>query len=204
MAERVYVKICGLRDPDHVRVAVEAGADAVGVVMNENSSRRATDVEARAVLEAAGGAVDTVLVVNDMPASRAVEVALRLGFDVVQLHGPAYAAADHAVVVDAGLRVWRATSVQHAVDLTVGAFGEERLLLDAPRPGSGETWDLSTLADRAPRGEWLLAGGLTPDNVGAAVAQVRPWGVDVSSGVERAPGEKDPELIEAFVAAARA
>lgn len=204
MVERPYVKICGLRDPEHVRVAIEAGADAIGVVMNRTSSRRATDDEARAVLAAAGDRVDTVLVVNDMPAAEAATTAVRLGFDVVQLHGSAYDSDDHAVVLDARLRVWRATSLDDAPDLKVGAYGEERLLLDAPRPGSGETWDLSALTERSPDGEWLLAGGLSPDNVAAAVRQVSPWGVDVSSGVETAPGEKDSDLIRSFVAAARA
>ncbi|RYZ26791.1 MAG: phosphoribosylanthranilate isomerase, partial [Propionibacteriaceae bacterium] len=84
----------------------------------------------------------------------------------------------------------------------VGAWGEEVLLLDAPKPGSGERWDLSDLADRAPDGTWLIAGGLSPANVREAVEAVRPWGVDVSSGVETAPGEKSSELIRAFVEAA--
>ena len=111
MVERVYVKICGLRDPAHVRVAVEAGADAIGVVMNRTSSRRATEDEARAVLGEAADLVETVLVVNDMPASEAAEKAVRLGFDVVQLHGQAYGPEDVVVVSDAGVRVWRATSL---------------------------------------------------------------------------------------------
>jgi len=87
----VYVKICGLRTADHARAAVDAGADAVGVVMNRASSRRATEAEALAVVEAVGDDADVVLVVNDMPAVQAAEIASRLGFDVLQLHGPAYA-----------------------------------------------------------------------------------------------------------------
>lgn len=200
----MYVKICGLRTAEHARVAVGAGADAIGVVMNRTSSRRATDDEARSVVQATSGSgVATVLVVNDMDATEAARTAVRLGFDALQLHGPAYAPADFSSALSIISRVWRATSLDLDPPLTVGAMGEEVLLLDAPRPGSGERWDLSELADRAPGGQWMLAGGLRPDNVAEAVAAVRPWGVDVSSGVEIGPGEKSSGLIEAFLAAAR-
>lgn len=198
----MYVKICGLRTSEHAHVAIEAGARAVGVVMNRTSSRRATPDEARSVVEAARGSADTVLVVNDMAADEAARTARRLGFDVLQLHGKAYGEADFAAALAIAPRVWRATSLDLDPPLEVGAWGEELLLLDAPKPGSGETWDLSELADRAPDGSWLLAGGLSPANVADAVAAVRPWGVDVSSGVEVAPGEKSADLIREFVAAA--
>lgn len=199
----MYVKICGLRTAEHAGVAVDSGADAVGVVMNRTSSRRATEEEARAVVAAAQGHADTVLVVNDMPARDAAETASRLGFDVLQLHGKAYTEGSFAEALRVVPRVWRATSLDLDPPLEVGAWGEELLLLDAPKPGSGERWDLSELADRAPAGQWLVAGGLSPANVGDAVAAVHPWGVDVSSGVEVAPGEKSSDLIRAFVAATR-
>lgn len=200
----VYVKICGLRTADHARAAVDAGADAVGVVMNRASSRRATEVEALAVVEAVGDDADVVLVVNDMPALEAAETARRLGFDVLQLHGPAYAESDFAAAREVIGRVWRATSLDLDPLLEVGAWGEEILLLDAPRPGSGERWEWGDLAERAPAGHWLVAGGLDPTNVSEAFTRVRPWGVDVSSGVETAPGVKSVDLIRDFVAAARA
>lgn len=195
----MYVKICGLRTAEHARVAVEAGAAAVGVVMNRTSSRRASDEQARTVVEAVAGRADTVLVVNDMAAAEAARTAQRLGFDVVQLHGPAYAAADFGAVLEVLPRVWRATSLDLDPPLEVGAWGEEVLLLDAPRPGSGQRWDFSALAERAPQGQWMVAGGLSPANVVEAVQVVRPWGVDVSSGVEVAPGEKDSALVRDFV-----
>ena len=199
----MFVKICGLRDPLHAHVALEAGADAVGVGMNRSSSRRATEQEASAVVEAVAGRVETVLVVNDMPAGDAASIARRLGFDVLQLHGAAYAEADFAEALAVVDRVWRATSLDLEPSLEVGVYGEERLLLDAPTPGSGERWDASVLAAGGPVGEWLLAGGLNPDNVGDAVQVARPWGVDVSSGVEVSPGEKSAALIRAFLAAAQ-
>ncbi len=199
----MYVKICGLRDVEHVEVAVDAGADAVGVVMNATSARRATVDEAARVVAAASGRIDTVLVVNDLPAVEAARRALDLGFDVLQLHGPAYDASDFADALAVHPRVWRATSLRDAASPAVGEYGEELLLLDAPEPGSGQTWDLSVLTAGAPVGHWLLAGGLRPDNVARAVRAVSPWGVDVSSGVETVPGKKDSDLIRAFIAAAR-
>ncbi|WP_110240062.1 phosphoribosylanthranilate isomerase [Nocardioides gilvus] len=198
----MYVKICGLRTADHARAAVDAGARAVGVVMNRNSARRASEAEALAVVEAVGEDADVVLVVNDMPAVEAARTARRLGFDVLQLHGGAYAESDFEAARAVIARVWRATSLDLDPPLEVGAWGEELLLLDAPRPGSGERWELGDPADRAPTGQWLLAGGLDPSNVAEVVARVRPWGVDVSSGVETAPGEKSVDLIRDFVAAA--
>lgn len=202
----MFVKICGLDTPENARATVEAGADAVGVVMSTASPRHRTEAEAAAVLAAAREAspeVVTVLVVNDTPAREAARTAVRIGADVLQLHGSAYGPADAAAARAEGLRVWRATSLRDDTDPTVGAWGEEALLLDAPVPGSGETWDLAGLAGRRPEGDWLLAGGLGPDNVADAVAAVRPWGVDVSSGVESARGVKDLARVRAFVAAAR-
>jgi len=199
----VYVKVCGLKDPDMARVAVAAGADAVGVVMSEGSPRHVTPEAATSVVEAVGGRADTVLVVREMPVAEAVEVAGSIGVDVLQLHG-GYSVAEFATARAGFARVWRATALDDATDLTVGAWGEELLLLDAPVAGSGHTWDLGVLEHRRPRGRWLLAGGLDPANVAGAVAAARPWGVDVSSGVESSRGVKDPDLVRAFVAAARA
>ena len=185
------------------RVAVAAGADAVGVVMSEGSPRHVTPKAAASVVEAVDGRADTVLVVREMPVGEAVDVADSIGVDVLQLHG-GYSADEFATARAGFARVWRATSLQASTDLTAGAWGEELLLLDAPVAGSGHTWDLAALGQRRPSGRWLLAGGLDPANVAAAVAAARPWGVDVSSGVESSRGVKDPDLVRAFVAAARA
>lgn len=207
----MYLKICGLTDPENARVAVESGVDALGIMMNATSPRaisveRAAEVltEARVAAAEAWRRLDTVLVVSDMPVGRAAAILDELDIDVLQLHGTHYSDQDvtHAAsVVD---RVWRATSLAvGGVDLQVGAHGEEALLLDAPTGGSGETWDLAALQSARPQGRWLLAGGLDPDNVAARLRAARPWGVDVSSGVESAPGVKDPERIRAFVSAVR-
>lgn len=212
----MYVKICGLRDASMARHAVSSGADAVGVVMSPRSPRHATAEQAAEVVaavrdrarEAGAAPIDTVLVVNRMPAPEAAGTALELGFDVLQLHG-SYTADDVAAAGALLPRIWRATSLQRHPELRAGDFGEERLLVDGATPGSGETWDLSPLGPASPARErlgdgWILAGGLDPRNVAAAIAATRPWGVDVSSGVEREPGVKDPELISRFIHAARA
>ncbi|MGN0063158.1 MAG: hypothetical protein ACI379_02860 [Nocardioides sp.] len=198
----MYVKVCGVQDAATVEVALAAGADAIGVVMHPRSPRHVDEETARAVVATVGRAADTVLVVKDMPAEQAARTAAAIGAQVVQLHG-SYSAEEYGTARRLAGRLWRATALSSGDPLTVGAYGEEALLLDAPRPGSGERWDLSALAGRRPEGHWLLAGGLSPDNVADAVAQARPWGVDVSSGVESAPGVKDHGLVRAFVAAAR-
>lgn len=195
----MLAKVCGLTAVDDVAVAVGAGADAIGVVMNRTSARAVDEDLAARIVAAADGQVDTVLVVNDMPAADAAQIAHRIGVSVLQLHGT-YTADDFAGAAAHFPRLWRATSLAHRPNLQVGAYGEEALLLDAPRPGSGQQWDLTALGEGAPDGHWLLAGGLRPDNVAAAIAAARPWGVDVSTGVESAPGVKDHGLIREFLA----
>lgn len=197
-----YVKVCGLRHPHEAEVVLEAGADAIGVVFSQKSPRRVTIDEARAVIAAVAGRIDTVVVTNDLDAAEAAQRARDIGADVLQLHGH-YSAEDFARARAIMPRVWRATSLAEAENPTVGDYGDEALLLDAPRPGSGERWDLSELISRSLAGHWLLAGGLNADNVADAIAEAHPWGVDVSSGVESAPGVKDLDKIRAFVAAAR-
>lgn len=202
----MYVKVCGLKTAEAVRTAVAAGADAIGVVMNETSPRAVSAGVAATVVQAAreagGDRLDVVLVVNDKPAVEAAHLAADLGFTALQLHGR-YTADDFVDAAEVFGTLWRATSLAHDPPVEVGAYGERRLLLDAPKPGSGERWDLSALTDRGLSGEWLLAGGLNPDNVAEAIAVAQPWGVDVSSGVESAPGVKDLDAIARFVAAAK-
>lgn len=199
----MFVKVCGLNSVAMAEVAVTAGADAIGVVMSPGSPRDLPVKEALEIIDATRDRVETVLVVKGPTAVEGAEAANRLGVDVLQLHGSGYTGADFDVAHAIFPRLWRATSLADDPDLEVGAWGEERLLLDAPKPGSGERWDLSQLTARRPNGAWILAGGLTPDNVAEAITIAQPWGVDVSSGVESSPGVKDADLIRAFVAAAR-
>jgi phosphoribosylanthranilate isomerase len=197
----MFVKICGVRNEPDVAAAVAAGADAVGFVFTK--SIRHIDVEeARRLISATPSNVLTVGVFSGIAAEEAGEMALRAGVDAIQLHGP-YPRAAFQQLAGSRIVLVRATTLAARPDLRVGAYGEDMLLLDAPIAGAGERWDLSLLGKGRPRGRWLLAGGLTPDNVAASIAVARPWGVDVSSGVECRRGVKDHDLIRRFVAAAR-
>lgn len=199
----MYVKICGLSTIETLAAALDAGADAVGMVISSGSVRNVSPDTARSLCDYAGRSADRVLVVNDLALDEAVSLAASVGVDVLQLHGPAYTRTDVESAAALFPRVWRATSLAHFSGEPVGAWGEESLLLDSPVPGSGETWELGGLAEGRIDGRWLLAGGLTPDNVGEGIRAARPSGVDVSSGVESQRGVKDPELIRRFIAAAR-
>lgn len=202
----MYVKICGLTEADTAAHAARLGADAVGVVMSEGSPRNADPEQARAVIRAArevAPGIDTVLVVRHIPAAEASRRAVELGFDVLQLHGP-YTREDFLAAGKIHPRIWRATSLAERPDLVAGEFGEEHVLVDGSVPGSGVEWDLALITHAKLGAEWILAGGLTPENVGQAIAEASPWGVDVSSGVESSPGVKSVERITRFIQAARA
>jgi phosphoribosylanthranilate isomerase len=192
-----FVKICGLRTATDVAAAVAAGADAVGF-MFAKSPRQVDPRTARDLAKVAGDAL-TVGVFGGMPAHEIRALAAEAGVRAVQLHGD-YGKDAFTEVADPAWQLIRA--VPHsAPDLRVGAYGEDVLLVDAPRGGSGEAWDYRTVAGLS--GQWLLAGGLTPATVAGALSTTNAWGVDVSSGVESSRGVKDVALIAEFVAAAK-
>lgn len=194
----MYVKICGLSEPGHVAAAVSAGADAVGFVLTR-SPRQVTPARAAELAAEVPPHVLTVGVFRGEDPATVRAAALAAGVRAIQLHGP-HPHGDFTALKDLGLPLIRAVDAR--ADLRCGACDESMLIVDAPRPGSGEPWDWAAVRGR-PTGHWLLAGGLAPGNVAEAVAAARPWGVDVSSGVETAPGVKDAGLIAAFVQAAR-
>lgn len=198
----MFVKVCGLRTAADVDTAVEAGADAIGFVFAERSVRRVDPELAARLAARVPEDVLTVGVFSDVSATAAGEIAVAAGLQAVQLHGD-YPHAAFAELAGVPVRLIRATALKPTTDVEVGAFGEDMLLLDSPVAGSGERWDLTTLDGARPAGKWILAGGLDPANVGAAIAASRPWGVDVSSGVESSRGVKDHGLIRDFVKAAR-
>ncbi|MFI6179631.1 phosphoribosylanthranilate isomerase [Nonomuraea sp. NPDC051191] len=193
----MYVKICGLSEPEHVEAAVEAGADAIGFVLTR-SPRRVTPERAAELAAAIPAHVLTVGVFRGEAPETVRAAALASGVRAVQLHGN-HPHADFTALKDLGRPLVRA--VDAAADLRCGAHDEDLLIVDAPRPGSGEPWDWAAVRGR-PSGRWMLAGGLDPSNVAEAVEAAGPWGVDVSSGVETAPGVKDSALIRAFLRAA--
>ena len=198
----VFVKICGLRDIEHVDAALDAGANAIGFVLT-SSPRFVTAQSARGLVSRVGDRALTVGVFRGESVAEIEGLAAESGVAAVQLHGD-YGRDDFARLGALGVNLIRAipfTAVDG--DLDANDLGADRLLVDAPRAGSGEEWDYAVMAGRGLSGQWLLAGGLTPGNVASAIAATSPWGVDVSSGVETAPGVKDSALIRAFLAAAK-
>lgn len=195
----MFVKVCGLRTPETVDAAVEAGADAVGFVFAPGSVRLIEPAAAAELVARVPEGVETVGVFRGQPIDEVLRLARASGVGTIQLHGDE---PDEyfARAAEAGFRTIRAISASRYT--ASGHAGGERLLIDATVPGSGEPFDPADLPV-PPTVDWLLAGGLRPDTVAALIAAFGPSGVDVSSGVESAPGVKDPGLIRAFVRAAR-
>jgi phosphoribosylanthranilate isomerase len=202
------VKICGLNSGASFDAAVEAGADWVAFNFFVKSPRFVTPAEA-AVLSARhpGGPKRVALLVQptDDEVAGVVEA---LHPDILQLYAdPARVAALGKLF---GLPVWRAVGVSSAADLPVSTDGASALLIEAKAPpdatrpgGNATTFDWAVLDGWKPGFDWLLAGGLTPGNVAAAIRVTGTPAVDVSSGVESSSGVKDPALIHAFIQAAR-
>ncbi|MFT7834586.1 phosphoribosylanthranilate isomerase [Saccharothrix sp. BKS2] len=197
----MYVKLCGLRTAADVAVAVEAGADAVGFVFTESARRVDLDT-ARELVREVPPHVLAVGVFRGVGADEVRRLAEASGIGAAQLHGD-YPRPAFDEVAASGVRLVRAVALKPDTDVRVGAYGEDLLLLDSPVAGSGERWDLTALDRARPEGRWLLAGGLGVRDVAEAVTLARPWGVDVSSGIESGRGVKDHGLMREFVAAAR-
>jgi len=190
-----WVKICGLRTADDVAAAAAAGADAVGFVFHEDSPRNLDVAVARELQRAVPPGIERVVVFRH-PAQTLVNAVLE-------------AVRPDWVQTDAeDLARLRLPSSQRVLPvLRAGAVARPlppRFLFEGPGSGTGETVDWNEAATLAPRGELVLAGGLDASNVAAAIRRVRPFGVDVSSGVESRRGVKDPARIREFVSAARA
>ncbi|MTH63844.1 phosphoribosylanthranilate isomerase [Paracoccus shanxieyensis] len=210
----VSVKICGLTRPDGVDAAVKAGARYLGFVFFPKSPRHVTAAEAAALAaDVPLGIARVGLFVN--PDDALLESTLAsVPLDVIQLHGGEDPARVAEVKALTGLPVMKAVGVAEPKDLdALWDYGlvADMLLIDAKPPkdadlpgGNGLAFDWRLLAGRQILKPWLLAGGLTPDNVSQALRLTRAQGVDVSSGVESAPGIKDPDLIRSFIARATA
>jgi len=185
------VKICGMTDARAVSAALAAGADAIGFVFAP-SVRQVTPEQAAALARPARGRALCVAVTQHPSAALLQDVFTVFGPDVLQTDQPDFA----GITLPAGVAAWpvlRATA----------ASIPPRILFEGPRSGTGNVADWTAARALAARTELILAGGLSPANVAQAVAAVHPFGVDVSSGVEEAPGRKDPALIESFVSRAR-
>lgn len=209
------IKICGITNLDDARVAVEAGADYLGFILFAKSPRYVEPETVRAILAALGAAghpVQGIGVFVNHPIDDVARILEATGLTYAQLHGDE-TVETVATLAGRGFKALRPTAVE---DLTqaaafaaqAGAEGPQ-LMVDAYSPtaygGTGHRADWSLAQQAAAQtARLLLAGGLTPENVGDAVRHVAPWGVDVSSGVEASPGRKDHAKMRAFIAAARA
>jgi len=208
---RLVVKICGITSPADARVAVEAGADAIGFVFWFMSPRKVDPVRAAAIVRDLPESVLRVGVFVDAPRDEMKGVADAVGLDLLQLHGdePPEALVGLPCPALKAVRVGKGFALEEAMRYTDHAAGlvvDTRLPGETQMPGgTGVPFDWSLvkgLADRVPF--LMLAGGLGPSNVAEAIRAVRPHAVDVSSGVEGLPGRKDPAKVRAFVEAARA
>jgi phosphoribosylanthranilate isomerase len=198
----VFVKVCGTTNEEDALLAVAMGADAIGFVFAPSPRQISPALVADIVKRLPPEIITIGVFVNESPA-RVVALVNKVGLKGAQLHGRE--------------TPQQARWVRHRIPVLIQAFssgdpaiadardyGADAVLLDAPSPGSGQVFDWK-LAEGAPDGlRLILAGGLHAHNVGDAIAAVRPWGVDVATGVESEPGRKDPRKLRAFVAAARA
>lgn len=197
----MFVKICGITNEDDALLAVAMGADAVGFVFAPSSRQiaptRAADIAKRLPPE-----ILTVAVFRNESPKRVVELVNRHGFGCAQLHGHE-SPEDTEYVRQRVARILKAFTAGTEQLERAREWNSDPILVDGQQPGSGEAYE-RTLALGAPSGlRVVLAGGLDEHNVATAVAEVRPWGVDVSSGVEKSPGRKDPVKVREFVKAAR-
>ncbi len=198
---RTRVKICGITNPADARLAAQAGADAIGLVFHEPSPRNITSGMAGSILDVLPPFVDAYAVVLDPDPAFLDELIGKFPFNGLQYHGreapelcarfpgpwiKAVPMNESGALADCQRRYPEA----HGFLLDSHAAGEAG--------GQGKTFDWAEIRSEDPR-PLILAGGLEPDNVGEAIRAIRPWGVDVSSGVEAEPGRKDPDKVRAFM-----
>ena len=203
----VRVKICGINRPDACDAAVQAGADWIGFVFFPPSPRYVTPEQAAELAARHPNGPPRVGLFVDPTPDMVAAVLAEVRLDVLQLYGRMDVPGLRARF---GLPVWRAMGIDTAADLPADSGGADALVLeakpppDATRPGGNATrFDWSLLRGWQAPAPWVLAGGLTPDNVAEAIRATGAQAVDVSSGVERARGVKDPALIRRFIAEAR-
>ena len=210
----LIVKICGLSTPETLDAALQAGADMVGFVFFPPSPRHIGMDAARDLGQRARGRAVKVALTVDADDAALANIVETLRPDILQLHGRETVARLRDIKQAFGLPVMKAIAVEAPADLVPlpgYATVADRILFDARAPrgatrpgGLGAAFDWHVLENLELAVPFMVSGGLTRENVAAAVGLTRAGGVDVSSGVERAPGVKDPEMIEAFIRTARA
>lgn len=198
----MIVKICGTTNEDDALLSVALGADLIGFIFAPSPRQIAPQVAAD-IVKRLPPEIVAVGVFRDEAPKRVVDIALRSGMRAVQLHGHETPEETRWIRerVPLVIKVFAAgdPKVARALD-----YGADIVMLDGPRPGSGEGWDRSHAGEVPPGPRLMIAGGLDATNVAGVIARTRCWGVDAASGVEKAPGAKDPVRLRAFIAAAKA
>jgi phosphoribosylanthranilate isomerase len=200
------IKVCGITRLEDAELAIGLGAWAVGFILWPESKRYADPAVVAGIVPRIRRKVETVGVFVNQTIDEIAESVDTLGITHVQLHGDEGPSFCSAVSQRTGAKVIKAMRIGHAADLReLERFHTEFHLMDTSIEGlyggTGKTWDWKLVANRRNKVPLLLSGGLTADNVADGIAAVRPWGVDVASGVEASPGIKDPAKLEAFFAA---
>jgi phosphoribosylanthranilate isomerase len=199
----VFLKICGITSLDAAEHAVEQGATALGFVLWPRSPRFVPRSEVARIVAQLPPTVTTVGVFVNEASDEIARTMERTNLSAIQLHGDEPAAYGHALAWP----ILRAVTLETAPRIVLEWPEDTTLLLDAADPerrgGTGQQVDWEAAAALARKHRVVLAGGLTPANVAVAIARVRPYGIDVSSGVEDAPGVKNPDKVSQFLASAR-
>jgi phosphoribosylanthranilate isomerase len=210
----LFTKICGLTDAAATETAIQHGADMLGFVFYPASPRNVTAEQAEELLRDVPSGIDRVGLFVDPETDFLDQILAKARLDLLQLHGDETPERCRAISVYFGLPIIKAVKVSTKADLRAAKDYEDTvdwLMFDARSPadgaalpgGNGKAFDWTILKGAEFKRPWLLAGGLTPDNLSQAVQQSGASAVDVSSGVESAPGRKDPAKISAFLDAAR-
>lgn len=198
----MFVKVCGITTEEDALLAVAMGADAVGFVFAP-SRRQLQPARARDIVRRLPPEILTVGVFRDDLPQRVVETVNTVGLRAAQLHGRERPEDGQYVAQRVPVLIKAFSAGDRLLDLAA-EYGASAILVDSPVPGSGELFDWSALDGTSRHERLILAGGLAPDNVADAIRVVRPWGVDVSTGVESRPGHKDPIRVRGFINAAKA
>ena len=197
----MFIKICGITNEQDALLAVALGADALGFVFAP-SPRQVAPQRVKEIVRRLPQNIITVGVFRDEHPQRVIDTVREAGVFGAQLHG--HESTRHVSDVMKEIHwVIKAVAAGSVEARTADEFQTNLILVDSPNPGSGVEFDRSLLSEIPSGLRILLAGGLTPENVGDAIAQVEPWGVDVSSGVEKSHGYKDPIKLKNFIEASR-
>jgi phosphoribosylanthranilate isomerase len=197
----VFVKICGITSESDALLAVALGADALGFVFAP-SPRQIAPLAVADIVKRLPPEVVTIGVFRNETSQRVIDVVHSAHLHGAQLHG--HESNETSLEVANGVRFSIKAVIAGSQDARNGdMFGVDVLLVDGHNPGSGEAYDFELLEQIPPSMRWMLAGGLTPETVSDAIVRTRPWGVDVSSGVEKSPGVKDAVKLRHFIANAR-